>query len=392
MYDILVISDLHWGVLDEEEMCDQYEFIFYFIQNYLVDLIVIAGDYFDFKLYLNSKRTIKALEWFDRLFHLAKARGVKAIRMFRGTISHDADQMDVFRKYEKEDDNFFRIFEECTSEETLPNLQCVYCPDEIMQTGKYVMRYMDELFANNQLGFFHGSFDVVMNQAISLEDMIVETDGMDVITSITFPFDLFRKLVDYAWIGGHWHDGKGYSNVYYTGSATRWKHNEDEPKGIGFIRVNLEEGTYFYRKILNPIAPKYITYEVHPDHISESIDVAADRIIADIAAHILACETNDEKYQIRIMIYEFEKTLDSENIVRILKDHYASNSNVVIRVKSNAKRKKKRIIEEKKEVDLSFIRNKDISISEQIYEFIKRTTSEEVPLEYIEKMVAKFTK
>ena len=119
----MTIADLHWGVMDEEEMAIQYEFILDFIEKYPLDLVVIAGDYFDLKLYLNSKRAIKALDWFDTLYNLCIRKNIR-LRMFRGTISHDADQMDVFKKYETSD-GAFKVFTTCTSELTLPELQCV---------------------------------------------------------------------------------------------------------------------------------------------------------------------------------------------------------------------------------------------------------------------------
>ena len=37
-------------------------------------------------------------------------------------------------------------------------------------------------------------------------------------------------------IAGHWHDGKQYDDLYYVGSPTRYKFNEDEKKGIGIWR------------------------------------------------------------------------------------------------------------------------------------------------------------
>lgn len=394
-YNIMTIADLHWGVMDEEEMWNQFEFILEFIRKMDVDLIVIAGDYFDLKLYLNSKRAIKALEWFDTLFKLAKARGVQKIRMFRGTISHDADQMEVFRKYQEED-GFFKVYESCTAEETLPELQCIYCPDELMNTKTYLMTYTNELLSGNHIGFFHGSFDVVLRKDIDVSEMLYDTTSesvKEVITSITFPMNFFQKIIKYCWVGGHWHDGNQYENIYYVGSPTQWIHGEDAPKGFGFIAVDTGKDTYLYRKILNPIAPAYDSYEVHPDELDEEVFVGEmEYLINKIDTNIKQYISAGIRYNIRIVVYEPEKNVQSQNTIKTLKDKYVDNHNVVIRVKSKDKSKKRKAAEQSIEnkKDFSFIKDKNMPVAKQIYEFIKLKTGDEVPLDYIEKMVQKF--
>lgn len=393
-YDILTISDLHWGVINENKHEDELEFIFEFLNYYTPDLIVIAGDYFDLKLYLNSGRTIKALHWFDRLYNTAKSKGVKAIRMFLGTLSHDADQLEVFRKYEDET-GFFKYFNLCTTEETLPGLQCLYCPDEIMSTKKYILTYTDKLLNENDIGFFHGSFDVVLRQDIDILSLEDTDDELSAITSVTFPMNYFMKLVTYGFIGGHWHDGKQYEHIYYTGSPTRWHYNEDEPKGMGFIRVDTATKEYFYQKILNPLAPQYITFEFNPNEIipenlSNELNLLFDTILMTQNSY---SEDNIE-CNIRIVIYEEESNTLSQNAIRIIRDHYVNQSNIVIRVKSKKKKdkKKEKVQIEENEENYSFIQDKNVSLATQIYEFIKTKYGEEVPIEYIETLITKFSK
>lgn len=387
-YNGVVISDLHWGVMQEDEMWDQYEFIFYFLEEFPVDYIVIAGDYFDFKLYLDSKRTVRALEWFDRLYHFAKKENIKKIRMIRGTISHDADQMNVFRKYEGED-GFFRIYETCTSEEILPGLRCVFCPDEIMNTGEYILTYMNELFADNKIGFFHGSFDVVLQQDIDLIQSIINVTD-PVIGSITFPYILFQKLVEYAWIGGHWHNGEKYENVIYTGSATRWKHNEYNSKGFGLISVDMDDHQYFYCKIENPNAPEYLTYEVHPE---DGFDESVIRdLIEQIDKKRQSLSKENIKCIIRILVFETKKSSVNDNIVRLLKEHYSNVKEVSVNVKARTKKRKKEEASSENKLDYTFLINEQESFAKRLQEFIKLRTNEEIPLEYIERYIAKFMK
>ena len=67
------------------------------------------------------------------------------------------------------------------------------------------------------------------------------------------------------------------------------------------------------------------------------------------------------------------------------------DDNVVIRIKSKDTKKKKKEEKEEEKKDFSFIKDKSLSMAKQIYEYIKLKNGEEVPLEYIEKMVNKFS-
>ena len=399
IYNIMTISDLHWGVMEEDKMYEQYRFILEFVRRshssinqgnlQKIDLIVIAGDYFDSQLNLNSRRAIKALDWFDELYSIAASKGIP-IRMIRGTLSHDADQMDVFRKY----DLNFKLFTKCTSEETLPGLRCVYCPDEVMDTREYLLEYMDELLADNSLGFFHGSFDTVIKQNIDVSELLLQEpeEAMKLITSITFPMNYFQRIVKYCWIGGHWHDGNTYENVFYTGSPTRWIHGENEPKGFGFLRIDTESDRYFYKKILNPIAPMYTTFETYLEYINEDdiTDTIADGV-KTIDNQIRLYEMNGVEYNIRIMIYDEENRRPCSNTYNnTFKDHYLKNKNVVIRIKSRDKGKKKKNVQVEEEIkDYSFIHDKNVSVADQIREFIKVKMGVEVPIDYIEDKIKK---
>lgn len=398
-YNILIISDLHWGVMEEDRMEIQYCFILEFIDGIYsrvdkgnlekIDLIVVAGDYFDSQLNLNSRRAIKALDWFDTLYSKANAYNIP-IRMIRGTLSHDADQMDVFRKYEHN----LKIFTKCTSEETLPGLRCVYCPDEVMDTRDYILEYMDEILADNSVGFFHGSFDTVIKQDIDVTQLLTEEpeELMKLVTSVTFPMNYFQRAVRYCWVGGHWHDGNTYANVYYTGSPTRWIHGENESKGFGFLSVDTDSDRYFYKKIVNPIAPQFNTFNWYPEDIEEGYMINNASALMDlIDAKVMEYETMNVEYNIRIMIYDEENRRTCTNTcIETFKDHYLKNKHVVIRIKSRdkGKKKKQKPVEETVK-DYSFIHDKNVSVADQIREFIKVKMGVDIPIDYIEEKIKK---
>ena len=262
-----------------------------------------------------------------------------------------------------------------------------------MNTRDYLMTYTNELLSKPDIGFFHGNFDVVLNKSIDMSELMkgdTKTDSL--ITSVTFPLSYFQKIIKYCWIGGHWHDGIDYGNVHYTGSATRWIHGEDEPKGIGFVNIDTDSPEYFYKKILNPIAPFYVTEEICPDDFDDDFIEDLDSFIKKIDEKILLFRMANLEYHIKIIFYENEKTIKSQNMLDEVKRGILLLPQTNLVVKTKKKHKKNDKSKSKTDKDYSFIKDKNLSISKMIYEFIKVKTGEEVPYEYIERYVKKYSK
>ena len=74
-----------------------------------IDFLVICGDYFDYRLQLNSKTTVAAIRWLDELIATCTEAGVKKIRIVKGTEGHDYDQLEAFRPTYEDSNGFFRI-------------------------------------------------------------------------------------------------------------------------------------------------------------------------------------------------------------------------------------------------------------------------------------------
>ena len=88
-YNILAIADIHWGAMDPDEMYDNLQYFLDFIRmKGDIDLVVICGDYFDYRLTLNSKAALKSLRWFDELYNTCKENGVKKLRAIKGELPH----------------------------------------------------------------------------------------------------------------------------------------------------------------------------------------------------------------------------------------------------------------------------------------------------------------
>ena len=355
-----------------------------------IDLVVIAGDYFENKLPLNSREAIFAIQWLNRLCEKCIDIGVRKIRMFQGTMEHDNDQLDVFKPLENQFcEDYFKIFMKTTSEETLDGLQCIYCPDETLQTSEYEETYINEILSSNNIGFFHGSFDVVYGELLTINPSLMSKKN------VIFRYDLWDKIISGPMISGHWHNGKQYDNLYYVGSPYRWKFDEDEPKGIGFVQYNIDDGTYFYKKITNPLSSQYITYEVYSNMYTSKEDYS--RVISDINDILTSFNTTPWlDCKLRIVIHIIDDKTENDVFVSSLRQHFINNKNLKIIIKNKLKNKLKKE-EVKKNIErknkYGFINNKEKDVSEKIREFIiSENDGIDIPLEFIQERISKYIK
>ena len=196
-YNIVATADYHWGAMDAEKQMQESQFILDYLTSNKVDLFVICGDYFDHRLLVNSKAATTAMAFMKALINISEDKKFKIVLM-QGTESHDFDQLEIFRSFENEN---FKIVRETTCEDTLPNLKCLYTPDETLISDEYYIKYIDTLNQDIDIMFFHGTFDV---NAIgrTLDDKV---------PNVLFDYSFFNKKTKLM-VGGHWHNGDSYGN------------------------------------------------------------------------------------------------------------------------------------------------------------------------------------
>ena len=103
-YKGVVISDVHHGVMDAKKLENELElFLKHIREMNKLDFIIICGDYFDRKLYLNDKSSESSIRVMDKIVNIAKYKEAK-IRVVFGTKSHESDQYIIFSKYESDPD------------------------------------------------------------------------------------------------------------------------------------------------------------------------------------------------------------------------------------------------------------------------------------------------
>lgn len=381
-YDIAAIADIHWDALEPRKLYHELQFFNAFIERVKhLDLVVIAGDIFDTKILLNSKTSLKAIQWMNELVSICKGRNCK-IRIIKGTNSHDNNQLDAFNGYDDGSD-FFHIFRSCTEEETLPGLHCLYCPDEVLSQEEWEETYHDLLYGKTyDCMFFHGSFDIVLPSIINQESEFMANKG------ISFKYSHFRDIC-HVMVGGHWHDGSSSEgeHMYYTRSYSRWSYGEMNPKGFIYLNYDTDDHSYHVERIENPYADQYLTYNIDTSSMGSVDDYAP--IVQKVSEDLQNPNTH-----IRLSIHATDSKIENQNAIDMLRRTFLDQTR---RVKIHLKNELKEEIRKKDQKKMEeirdrfdFVRDKNNSPSYIIQRFIQETRHIDVPLDAIEKFVTKY--
>ena len=386
MINILAIGDIHWGVIDAKTMYLHLQAVFKFIEKMdtMIDMIVICGDYFDYRLSLNSKAANLSIKWMNELLMLAYQYRVKAVRVIKGTEEHDNNQLEVFRSLEDEKAypcGFFRIFTQNTVEETLPGLKCMYCPDENINWKDYEKKYMDNLLSGADIGFFHGSFDIV------LPDIVVQESEETSAKSVVFPFNTLASLIKGPLISAHWHDPFDEEPLHYLGSFETWAFGEQKEKGFALISYEPEDSSYLYQRVMNPLVAEYKTIRVDT-RVMETGEEYNELIDAVIDMQKDALGLN-----IRVVFTISDDNPKNMDYISAFRHAFINNRAVKVVVKDLLKKAKKE--QRKKAVaadseKYGFISDKNIPIAQKFQEFILLKTKKELPIDRINHYISKY--
>lgn len=368
-YNIVATADYHWGAMDADKQLQESQFILDYLTNNKVDLFTICGDYFDHRLLVNSKSAINAMAFMQAVINISQDKNFNIVIM-QGTESHDYDQLEIFRSFESPS---FKIIKETTVDESLPGLQCLYAPDENLIPDDYYIKYMDTINRDDlDIMFFHGTFDV----------NAIGRNLKDQIPNVIFDYSFFNKKVK-VMIGGHWHNGDCYGNMYYTRSPYRWKFEEDLPKGFIHLEYDTETKENTITRIENNNTDRYYTFYVDT---SLYVDINQYSVLLSDVKKML----NDgiEHIRIKITITD-DKELNNSCIDNVINEFQNSKQVKVVTENKYAKQIKKSHIEENNEyIDkYKYIFDGNNSIPAIYKKFIYDTKGIDIPLEEIESIL-----
>jgi hypothetical protein len=367
-YNIVATADYHWGAMDAEKQLQESQFILDYLTSNKVDLFVICGDYFDHRLLVNSKAAINAMTFMKALINISEDKKFKIVVM-QGTESHDFDQLEIFRSFENEN---FKIIKETTFDETLPELKCLYAPDENLISDEYYIRYIDVINRDMDIMFFHGTFDV----------NAIGRTLKDTVPNVLFDYSYFNQKTKLM-VGGHWHNGDGYGNMYYTRSPYRWKFEEDLPKGFIHIEYNTKTQKYKLDRVENMNTDRYYTFYVDT---TLYVDINQYATLLNDVKHML--NEGIEHIRIKVLITD-DKELNNSCVDNLINEFQNSKQVKVVTENKFAKQIKEKHIEENNEyVDkFKYIFDDNNSLSSIYQKFIFDTKGVDIPIEVIDSIL-----
>lgn len=377
MYKGVVIGDVHQGVTEDDRIhVELDEVFFYHIERMeQLDFIIINGDYFHNKMYLNEPSSIYAINDMDRLLAMAKERRIK-VRVVYGTESHDDDQYKVFNLYLLDKNLDFKIIYTVEEEELFPGVHVLYIPEEhIYDKVDYYKEYFNK---KNYYDFVfgHGVIQEVMNYIKKDTGKKSERLKVPVFSSAELEY-ICKGYV----VFNHYHVFSNINDkVFYVGSFSRWKHGEEDPKG--FFEITKDKKDYSYNFIENYKAPTYVTMTYDQ---SSSIFKTEETFRKELDKIDKIIETNvydHVKLSIQIPM-DFPST---KFITQYTRDRYKFNDIIKVEITNMGEKIRDDSQKEKLQEIINkygYVFDKSVDVSVKLNQFIKERKDKDYPIEKI---------
>ena len=377
-YRGLVLADLHFGAIDAEEMRNELRAnLFNVLDNRCYfDFIIIAGDYWDSKIFLNNRASDNGLWLINKLIQYTKC-----IRIVYGTESHEVDQYHIFSIFENMKGLDFKIIRTVTEEELLPGLQVLYLPEEyIKDKNEYYREYFSYKDKYNYI-FGHG---VIAEAMTMIKRESKKESEKTRLRPATFTTADFKKCCKGEVYFGHYHVHTVIQDwVHYVGSFTRWIHGEEEPKGYYEILCDIDTCEKYSSEFHeNYDAPKYKTYSFGYDHEIFSSDEMFDNYLKSLRNLVTSTDCVKVKFIFNIP----EDYSNPEFFMNSMRENFR-NENKVNCEFVNGYVAKKKSTDEKVLTEIvdkyDYLLNRNLSVGDVLHTYIKDLNGKDIDGEKI---------
>lgn len=375
-----VISDVHFGVIDDIKLSEEFNDVFIHELSNMdkLDFIIIDGDWYDTKMFLNNRTSDVSFNAMSKIVEIARKNNSK-IRIVYGTESHDADQYKIFNVFDTDPTLDFRVIYNIEEEELFPDVHVLYIPEEVVTNkSDYYMKYLKNKDKYNYV-FGHGVIQEVMTNAVKHMDT-KDTTRPKVPVFTTAELMYMCKGQTYF---GHYHINTNYNDrVFYVGSFTRWCFGEEEPKGFYITEYNTEKDKYQQQFIQNYKADVYKTYFYGYD---AEIFQSQDKLISTLDGidKLQDCEVYNKA---RLMLNIPEDHPNPQFIIDYLKERYKFNNTIKVVISNgyNTKRQKQSKEQIKNLLDTySCIFDKSVPLERKLSYFIETKFESNIKVEMI---------
>lgn len=380
-YNGLVISDIHVGAFDINKLNNEYQEIFI---NYIktlkkLDFVIIDGDFFHHKFYLNDKESVMAYHMLQSLFDVCKPLNTK-IRIVYGTESHECNQYDVLSIINLYDD--IKVIKTATREELLPNLNVLYLPEEyVINQSEFYSDFFNDTY---DYVFGHGVIKEMMSNAVAH----MKASGNDKRKKVPiFSSSELADICDGEVYFGHYHINTNIDDkVFYVGSFSRWEFGQEGRKGFYKIECDTDKHKYNQEFIENTLADKFVTISYgYKSNIFKDSSVDNEKLekaLTDIDSKI----DNKVFEHVRFEFNIPSECSEPEGLIEYVKNRYKFNKSVKVNFVNGyieEKRNKKKEAIEKENDEFSFIYDDNLDIPDKTSRFIEIVHHENIPIENI---------
>jgi len=367
-----IIADIHFGAMSAKTLYTELEdgFLKYLKSLKILDFVIISGDLIDNKLNLNSDHVKYLFLFMKKLMEICAKKNTK-LRIIRGTLSHDNQQLDVLKFFS----NFnvdFKVIETVDDEELFPNFKVLYIPEEyVLDKDEYYKKYFNN---NYDMIFGHG----LLNEVAFIAKM--QESEVSMTKAPIFKSEELLNICKGPIFFGHIHKSQCIKErIFYTGSYSRWVYGEEEPKGFFICAYTSETSKYETEFIENKLAPIYNTMIIdyssafYRDDQNQQLD------------YIIRMVENLNVERLRI-IFNIPETYENPILLtNLINDIFIKYKHIKVIINNNSKEAlKKRELEEKVRLLLTkydFIFDKSVSSEEKLSRFIKIKYNKEIPID-----------
>lgn len=385
-YKGLVISDIHVGAMNLDKLHKEYLelFIKKIINMKKLDFLVIAGDFFDHKFYLNDKEATMAYIMLKELVLACKEKNA-IIRIVYGTESHECNQYDILslmKIYDK-----IEVIKYAKEEELLDGLKILYLPEEyLLDRDKYYDKYFSKVKEYDYV-FGHGVIREVMRDAVvHMENKNTESKRKKV--PIFNSAELNRVCKGQIFFG-HYHMNQEIDNkIFSISSFSRWKFGEEGRKGFYEITCNTDKKEYKAEFIENTMADSYKTISFGYDNKIFKNDSDLQQSLNEMDAYI----NRDISDHVRF-VFNIPNTIENpESTMNYLKERYKFKDNIKLEIVHGYIEEKRKQQKEQVKTDnekYAFIFDRNLEMEDKISRFISIEYNKDIPIENISDYIYK---
>ena len=369
-----IISDIHVGAMDLETLYNEYTelFINKIKKDNKLDFVIVCGDFFDHKFYLNDNAAKMSYKMLKDLIEVCKDKDIP-LRFVYGTESHECNQYDIMNVMKIYDN--VKVVKFVSDEELLPNLNILYLPEEhVNDIDEYYSKYLSN-YDKYDYVFGHGVIREVMTDlSVHIDN---KSDDKRKKTKVfnTKELDKICKCEVYF---GHYHINIETDDKFFSiGSFSRWRYGEEERKGFYIVECNTDKEKYSHEYIENTLAKDYKTIRIgynnevftNEDKLKESIDGFNNMI-------------KREAYDNIRVVFNIPSNIEHpESTINYIKETLKKSDKIKVEIVNGYIDEKRKMQKEKvNETNqlYSFIFDKNLPLEDKTSKFISITYNKEI--------------